>query len=448
MIENTNLNCKPRLGFWALWNISFGFFGVQIAYALQSANVSRIFATLGADPHTLSYFWILPPLAGIIVQPIVGSLSDHTWTRFGRRIPYLFVGSLLAVVVMFLLPNAGSFTHYMSAMMFGLIALMLLDTSINMAMQPFKMLVGDMVNEEQKGLAYSIQSFLCNAGSLVGYLFPFIFALLGIQNIAAPGMVPDTVIYSFYVGAIILIYTSVKVKEMPPKEFEKFHGITAEEKKEKSDFISLLVHAPKVFWTVGLVQFFCWAAFMYMWTYTNGAIAQNVWGTGDTASAGYQEAGNWVGVLFAVQAIGSVCWALVLPLFRSRKGAYSLSLLLGGIGFISTFFVHNQYLLFISFALVGFAWAAMLAMPFTILTNSVSGKNMGAYLGLFNGTICVPQIVAALVGGSLLHAVGGKQIGMLVLAGVLLIIGAACVFIIKETYSHPTEGCEVAKTEN
>lgn len=452
MIENINLNCKPRLGFWALWNISFGFFGVQIAYALQSANVSRIFATLGADPHTLSYFWILPPLAGIIVQPIVGSLSDHTWTRFGRRIPYLFVGSLLAVVVMFLLPNAGSFTHYMSAMMFGLIALMLLDTSINMAMQPFKMLVGDMVNEEQKGLAYSIQSFLCNAGSLVGYLFPFIFALLGIQNIAAPGMVPDTVIYSFYVGAIILIlcviYTSVKVKEMPPKEFEKFHGITAEEKKEKSDFISLLVHAPKVFWTVGLVQFFCWAAFMYMWTYTNGAIAQNVWGTGDTASAGYQEAGNWVGVLFAVQAIGSVCWALVLPLFRSRKGAYSLSLLLGGIGFISTFFVHNQYLLFISFALVGFAWAAMLAMPFTILTNSVSGKNMGAYLGLFNGTICVPQIVAALIGGSLLHAVGGKQIGMLVLAGVLLIIGAACVFIIKETYSHPTEGCEVAKTEN
>ena len=213
-------------------------------------------------------------------------------------------------------------------------------------------------------------------------------------------------------------------------------------------FISLLKHAPKVFWTVGLVQFFCWAAFMYMWTYTNGAIAQNVWGTGDTASAGYQEAGNWVGVLFAVQAIGSVCWALVLPLFRSRKGAYSLSLLLGGIGFISTFFVHNQYLLFISFALVGFAWAAMLAMPFTILTNSVSGKNMGAYLGLFNGTICVPQIVAALVGGSLLHAVGGKQIGMLVLAGVLLIIGAACVFIIKETYSHPTEGCEVAKTEN
>ena len=425
MVEMNNLTSKPRLSFWTLWNISFGFFGVQIAYALQSANVSRIFATLGADPHSLSYFWILPPLAGIVVQPIVGSLSDRTWTRFGRRIPYLFIGSLVAVLVMCMLPNAGSFTHYINAMLFGVIFLMLLDTSINMAMQPFKMLVGDMVNEEQKGLAYSIQSFLCNAGSLVGYLFPFIFALIGLQNTAAPGMVPDTVIYSFYIGAV-----------MPPKEFEAFHGITAAEKKEKSDFIHLLVRAPKVFWTVGLVQFFCWAAFMYMWTYTNGAIAHQVWGTTDTASEGYQAAGNWVGVLFAVQAIGSVIWAVVLPMFRSRKLAYSLSLFIGGIGFISTLFVHNQYALFASYFLIGFAWAAMLAMPFTILTNSVSGKNMGAYLGLFNGTICVPQIVAALVGGSLLHLVGGQQVGMLALAGGLLIAGALCVFIIKETYSH------------
>lgn len=443
MAEMNSLTCKPRLSFWTLWNISFGFFGVQIAYALQSANVSRIFATLGADPHSLSYFWILPPLAGIIVQLIVGSLSDRTWTRFGRRIPYLFIGSLVAVLVMCMLPNAGSFTHYINAMLFGVIFLMLLDTSINMAMQPFKMLVGDMVNEEQKGLAYSIQSFLCNAGSLVGYLFPFIFALIGLQNTAAPGMVPDTVIYSFYIGAVILIacviYTTVKVKEMPPKEFEAFHGITAAEKKEKSDFVHLLVRAPKVFWTVGLVQFFCWAAFMYMWTYTNGAIAHQVWGTTDTASAGYQAAGNWVGVLFAVQAIGSVIWAVILPMFRSRKLAYALSLFIGGVGFISTLFIHNQYLLFISYFLVGCAWAAMLAMPFTILTNSISGKNMGAYLGLFNGTICIPQIVAALVGGALLHLVGGQQVGMLVLAGVLLIAGAACVFIIKETYSRHEE---------
>ena len=438
------MKVKPDLSFWKLWNISFGFFGVQIAYALQSANISRIFATLGADPHNLSYFWILPPLAGIIVQPIIGSASDKTWTRFGRRIPYLFIGSLVAVLVMCLLPNAGSFGMAIStAMIFGLISLMFLDTSINMAMQPFKMLVGDMVNEKQKGLAYSIQSFLCNAGSLMGYLFPFLFTWIGINNVAAKGTVPDSVIYSFYIGSAILmlcvIYTSVKVKEMPPKEFEEFHGITADEKQEKTDFISLLKHAPKVFWTVGLVQFFSWAAFMYMWTYTNGAIADTVWNTTNVQNAGYQEAGNWVGVLFAVQAIGAVLWAVILPLFKSRKLAYSLSLLLGGCGFVSTLFFTDQYLLFISYLLIGCAWAAMLAMPFTILTNSISGKNMGAYLGLFNGTICIPQIVAAVVGGGILHLVGGKQINMLVLAGALLMIGACCVYFVKETVVHTND---------
>ena len=230
------MKTKPDLSFWKLWNISFGFFGVQIAYALQSANISRIFATLGADPHSLSYFWILPPLAGILVQPLVGAASDKTWCRFGRRIPYLFIGSLVAVLVMCLLPNAGSFGMSVStAMVFGLFALMFLDTSINMAMQPFKMMVGDMVNEKQKGLAYSIQSFLCNAGSLVGYLFPFLFAWVGLKNTAAQGVIPDTVIWSFYIGAAILIlcviYTSVKVKEMPPKEYAEYHGITQEEEK-------------------------------------------------------------------------------------------------------------------------------------------------------------------------------------------------------------------------
>lgn len=435
------MKIKPDLSFWKLWNISFVFFGVQIAYALQSANISRIFATLGADPHNLSYFWILPPLAGIIIQPIVGYASDRTWTRFGRRIPYLFIGSLAAVLVMCLLPNAGSFAHIINAMLFGLIALMFLDTSINMAMQPFKMLVGDLVNEKQKGLAYSIQSFLSNAGSLIGYLFPFILTFFHVSNTAPTGIIPDSVIYSFYAGAAILmlcvLFTSLKVKEMPPKEYDEFHGITAAEKKEKSDFISLLKHAPKVFWTVGLVQFFSWAAFMYMWTYTNGAIADTVWNTTDTSSEGYQAAGNWVGVLFAVQAIGSICWSAVLPLFRSIKTAYSLSLLLGGIGFISTLFMHNPYTLFISFILIGFAWAAILAMPFTIITNSISGKNMGAYLGLFNGTICVPQIVAAAIGGILLrNLAGGHQITMLLLAGIFLLIAAACVGLIKETYAE------------
>lgn len=450
------MKTKPDLSFWKLWNISFGFFGVQIAYALQSANISRIFATLGADPHDLSYFWILPPLMGIIVQPIIGTLSDRTWTRFGRRIPYLFVGSLIAVLVMCLLPNAGSFGMSVgAAMIFGLISLMFLDTSINMAMQPFKMMVGDMVNEKQKGLAYSIQSFLCNAGSLVGYLFPFFFTAIGISSVAPEGVIPDSVIYSFYIGAIILIlcviYTSVTVKEMPPKEYAEFHGIKESDEKERPNMIKLLIHAPKTFWTVGLVQFFCWAAFMYMWTYTNGAIAETVFDAPfksvgdtlvlDTASKQYQAAGDWVGVLFAVQAIGSVLWAVVLPLFRNRKMAYSLSLVLGGIGFVSTLYMTTPYELFISYFLIGFAWAAMLAMPFTILTNSLSGKNMGAYLGLFNGTICVPQIVAALIGGLLVKwltpADGiAPQDYMLVLSGVLLFAGALAVWIIKETHGE------------
>ncbi|MBO4945100.1 MAG: SLC45 family MFS transporter [Muribaculaceae bacterium] len=437
------MNEKRSLSFKSLFDLSFGFFGVQIAYALQSANISRIFATLGADPHSLSYFWILPPLMGIVVQPIIGIASDRTWCRLGRRLPYLLIGALVAVIVMCLLPNSGSFGLSVSgAMVFGFVVLMFLDTSINMAMQPFKMLVGDMVNEKQKGLAYSIQSFLCNAGSLVGYLAPLILTAIGISNMAPKGQVPASVTYSFYIGAIILIlcviYSFSTIREMPPKEYAEFHGYRAEEgkKQEKVNIFRLLRNAPRTFWTISLVQFFCWAAFLYMWTYTNGAIARSVWHTADVSSAAYQEAGNWVGTLFAVQAVGSVLWAVVIPMFRSHKVVYSLSLLIGAAGFISTMFIDNKYVLFVSFLLIGCAWAAMLALPFTILTNSLSGKNMGTYLGLFNGSICLPQIVAAATGGWILHLAGGSQGMMLVIAGVLLILGAGAVWIIRETYGE------------
>ena len=431
---------KPDLSFWKLWNLSFGFFGVQIAYALQSANISRIFATLGADPHNLSYFWILPPLMGILVQPIVGTLSDKTWCRFGRRIPYLFVGATIAVLVMCLLPNAGSLGLTVSgAMLFGLIALMFLDTSINMAMQPFKMLVGDMVNEKQKAKAYSIQSFLCNAGSVAGYIFPFLFTFLGIKNVAEQGVVPDSVIWSFYVGAAILIlcviYTTMKVKEWNPQQYAMYNGVSeeAEMKEEgKSDWISLLKNAPSTFWKVGLVQFFCWAGFLYLWNYSTGAIAETVWNTTDPSSEPFQEAGNWVGILFAVQAVGSVLWAVVLPQFKNTKMAYAVSLIIGGIGFALIPFFHDKYLQFIPFLMIGAGWAAMLAMPFTFVTNALQGYgHMGAYLGLFNGTICIPQIVAAICGGAVLSLVGSHQSDMMIVAGILLICGALSVSIIK-----------------
>jgi maltose/moltooligosaccharide transporter len=528
------MRTKPDLSFWKLWNLSFGFFGVQIAYALQSANVSRIFTTIGADPHDLSYFWILPPLMGLIVQPIVGMLSDKTWTRFGRRLPYLIVGATIAVIVMCLLPNAGSFNFSISqAILFGLIALMLLDTSINMAMQPFKMLVGDMVNEKQKGLAYSIQSFLCNAGSVVGYIFPMLFMWIGIKNTAPEGVVPDTVIWSFYIGAAILllcvIYSLVKIKEWPPKLYNEYNGISDEvEKAPKANVFTLLKNAPSTFWTVGLVQFFCWFAFLFLWTYGTNTVAHNAFQTPevekytgisydgkditgkylvadnatilidngkkadiadqylaehssftlttasivndvngtlemeeasdhqitdsskcqfstkvvlDSTTEQYNKAGNWLGLLFAVQALGSVCWAVVLPRFKSRKFSYTLSLLLGAAGFIMTAFTTDPYLLFVAFILIGCAWAAMLAWPFTILTNSLKGGNIGGYLGLFNCTICIPQIVAALAGGwilSMLSTPGelAPEYLMMAVAGVSLVIGSICVFFIKEGHSE------------
>jgi maltose/moltooligosaccharide transporter len=442
---------QTNLSFAKLFNLSFGFFGVQIAYALQSANISRIFATLGADPHQLSFFWVLPPLMGMIVQPIIGKYSDKTWCSLGRRKPYLLIGAIIAILVMAMLPNAGNFTFTQSvflglnaAMWFGLFSLMFLDTSINIAMQPFKMMVGDMVNEEQKGLAYSIQSFLCNAGNFAGFIFPILFTWIGIANTAPEGVVPDSVKWSFYVGAGILIlcvlYTFFTVKELDPKEYAEFHGIKEEEKQEEASFISLLIKAPSAFWTVGLVQFFCWAAFLFMWTYSNGAIASQCfgWDGVNAADSAFQDAGNWVGVCFAIQAVGSMLWAAFIPFLEKRftmKGAYAISLIVGALGFISCMFVNNQYILLVSYALIGAAWAAMLAIPFTILTNALQGsKSMGYYLGLFNCTICLPQIIAALLGGVLLNLINESQSGMMVAAGVLLVLGALSVYLIKEKH--------------
>lgn len=602
------MKTKPDLSFWKLWNLSFGFFGVQIAYALQSSQVSRIFSTIGADPHDLSFFWILPPLMGLIVQPIVGSASDNTWNRFGRRLPYLILGAAVAIIVMALLPNSGSLGlgltptwlfGFSQAIIFGLVMLMLLDTSINMAMQPFKMLVGDMVNEKQKGLAYSIQSFLCNAGSVVGYLLPFILALF-LSKTAPDGEVPPTVTVAFYIGAVILLlcvfYSFAKIKEWPPHVYNEYNGITEKPKdRKKENMFKLLVKAPSVFWTVGIVQFFCWAAFLYMWSYSTDAIAGHAFNApttqivksikvgnneyemektylfkdqtpiiekgkfklggikvdgqlltpatallnGDTiikdskvyekdgvakyvpmtseikicdsnakliidgkdvpvnqqadlvsayyllqegdqltyaklmsqdrktkeyilsetetvtmpnpsevqfeyktilnaSSKEYQEAGDWNGVLLAVQGVIAVLWAMILPRFKRRKVAYSISLLIGGIGFLSISLFTNQWLLCISYGLAGVAWAAMLAMPFTLLTNALHGNNIGTYLGLFNCTITLPQIVAALVGGAILSlfpvAASGAAatVNMLYVSGILLLLGALSVWIIKE----------------
>src|SRR5699024_9706169 len=430
-----------------IWMINFGFLGVQTAFTLQSSQMSRIFQTLGADPNSLGWFFILPPLAGLLVQPVVGYYSDRTWAPKlgGRRLPYLLLGTLIAVIVMILLPNSGSFGFgygSLAALLFGAITVAFLDVSSNMAMQPFKMMVGDMVNDDQKSYAYGIQSFLSNTGAVIAAVLPFLFAYMGLKNTAAKGVVPQTVVVAFYVGAALLIITSLftifKVKEYDPETYALYHGISTEANEEKVSWIQLLKTAPKAFWTVTLVQFFCWFAFQYLWTYSAGAIAKNVWDTTNATSAGYQAAGNWYGVLAAVQSIAAVVWSYVLAKVPNKyhKLGYAGSLLLGAFGFISVFFIHDQWTLIISYILVGIAWAGMNTYPLTIVTNALSGKHMGTYLGLFNGSICLPQIVASLLSFALFPLFGNSQVNMFILGGIVLALGALSVGTIKETYAE------------
>ena len=428
-----------------IWMINFGFLGVQTAFTLQSSQMSRIFQTLGADPNSLGWFFILPPLAGLLVQPVVGYYSDRTWAPKlgGRRLPYLLLGTLIAVIVMILLPNSGSFGFgygSLAALLFGALTVAFLDVSSNMAMQPFKMMVGDMVNDDQKSYAYGIQSFLSNTGAVIAAVLPFLFAYMGLKNTAAKGVVPQTVVVAFYVGAALLVITSLftifKVKEYDPETYAMYHGISTEANEEKVSWIQLLKTAPKAFWTVTLVQFFCWFAFQYLWTYSAGAIAENVWHTTHATSQGYQAAGNWYGVLAAVQSIAAVVWSYVLAKVPNKyhKAGYFSSLLLGALGFLSIFFVSNQYVLIVSYILVGIAWAGINTYPLTIVTNALSGKHMGTYLGLFNGSICLPQIVASLLSFGLFPLLGGHQANMFLAAGIVLALGAFSVLLIKETH--------------
>ena len=428
-----------------IWMINFGFLGVQTAFTLQSSQMSRIFQTVGADPNSLGWFFILPPLAGLLVQPVVGYYSDRTWAPKlgGRRLPYLLLGTLIAVIVMILLPNSGSFGFgygSLAALLFGAITVAFLDVSSNMAMQPFKMMVGDMVNDDQKSYAYGIQSFLSNTGAVIAAVLPFLFAYMGLKNTAAKGVVPQTVVVAFYVGAALLIITSLftifKVKEYDPETYALYHGISTEANEEKVSWIQLLKTAPKAFWTVTLVQFFCWFAFQYLWTYSAGAIAENVWHTTNATSQGYQAAGNWYGVLAAVQSIAAVVWSYVLAKVPNKyhKAGYFSSLLLGALGFLSIFFVSNQYVLIVSYILVGIAWAGINTYPLTIVTNALSGNHMGTYLGLFNGSICLPQIVASLLSFGLFPLLGGHQANMFLAAGIVLALGAFSVLLIKETH--------------
>jgi maltose/moltooligosaccharide transporter len=435
---------KPKLSFWQILNLSFGFLGVQIGYSLQNGNTSRILEALGADVHSIGYFWLAAPLAGLIVQPIIGLSSDKTWTRLGRRIPFILVGAIISALAMFFMPNAGNFTNLLPPLVFGAVMLLLMDTSFNITMQPFRALVGDMVNDEQKNLGYSLQSALINFGAVFGSLLPWILTKANVANVPAEGQkVADSVIWSFYIGGSILLlsvlWTVFRTKEYAPKEHAEYNNIDldAPESKEKSNLFTLISNAPKIFWQLGVVQFFSWFSLFLMWVYTTRAIANQVWGPEavDAKSLGFNEAGDWTGVMFAFYSAIAAIFALLIPSIAKvigRKKTYSFSLLLGGIGLISMILIHDKNLLLLSMIGVGFAWAAILAIPYAMLSSSLPAEKMGVYMGLFNGTITIPQIAAGLLGSTLIALFGGAPIMIIVIAGISMAIAGLAVFAVKE----------------
>ncbi len=429
-----------------MWNVSFGFLGVQFGFALQNGNVSRILQAFGADIHHLGFFWLAAPIAGIIIQPIIGGASDNSWFKYlpggrkGRRLPFILIGALAAMAAMFLMPNAGLFTAFIPAMFFGAMMLLLMDASFNVTMQPFRALVGDMVPKKQRDKGYAIQSFLINTGAVVGSLLPFILTHLGVAN--EPGVgekVAPSVTWSFYIGGAALIltvlWTAFRTKEYSPEEYKEFHPVPEGKKeKKKMNLISLLVNMPKPMIQLALVQFFSWVAFYFMWVYATPAVAEHIWHSTDAQSLAYNEAGNWVGVLFAAYSLFAALFSIVMAGLVERfgrKSVYATALVLGGIGLAAFPFIHDKYTLIIAMAGVGIAWAAILSMPFAILSEVLPSDKMGVYMGIFNFTIAGPQILAGLFGASIATAMGAP-IWIIFAAGICLLLGALSVALVKQ----------------
>lgn len=441
----------PKLTFWQIWNLSFGFLGVQFGFALQNGNVSRILANLGADLHSLPLFWLAAPLMGLIIQPIVGAASDKTWNRLGRRLPFILAGAIISVSAMILMPNSAVVAAIMPPIVFGAIMLAVMDGSFNVTFQPFRALVADMLPEEQRTFGYSIQSFLINTGAVLGSVLPYILTWVGVSNSAEAGHVPDSVIWSFYIGGTVLIITVlttvIMTKEYSPKEFAEYNSNTAEETEAegKESFLETLKKIPTTMWQLAVVQLFSWFALYLMWVYSTPAIARHFWGVTDSVSIDFNNAANWVGVIFGAYSLVAAIYSVIMPYFArvtSRKFVYATSLIAGGIGYVSMLFFGgtsggaNSSLLFISMIGVGMAWAAILAMPYAILSSSIPQSKMGVYMGIFNFTIAGPQILSGLLGGQIINFVPDKNpIYILVLAGVCMLIAAVAVFFVEDKSS-------------
>lgn len=430
---------KPKLSFWQIWNLSFGFLGVQIGYSLQNSNTSSIFESLGADVSHLSYFWLAAPLAGMIIQPIIGLFSDGTWTRLGRRIPYILGGSIVSALALALMPNCPRLLAFAPLAM-GAFILLFMDLSFNVTMQPFRALVADMLDDRQKTQGYVVQTFLINLGAVIGAILPLIMTQLGVSDEAEPGSVPEHIAYSYLIGGAILLLTvlvtSFKTREYPPEEFARYNDLKPEPEGPRPGFMTLMRNIPQAMVRLGVTQFFSWAALFLMWTYLKPAITGVVTdhATGEILSAGATQ--TWVGVLNGTYPIPACIAALFLGRIAARWGnrpVYAACLLLGAAGFAGLCLLHNQYALMIPMVGIGIAWAGILAMPYAILSRAVEPRHMGVYMGIFNFTITIPQIVIGLTGGAIVkYCFASNAVWMLALAGLFMLLAALSVGFVRE----------------
>ena len=447
---------KPKLSMRAIINLSMGFMGIQMGFGLQNGNASRILANFGADVHQLSWFWIVAPLTGLIVQPIIGHMGDNTWGKLGRRKPYFLVGAILASLGLIFLPNANivagesmsaaDFIGISAILWIGIAFLALMDVSFNISMEPFRALVGDMLPKSQGTLGFGVQTILISAGAILGSFMPWILTnWFGVANVAPEGSVTPNVIWSFYVGAFILmatiLYTIATVKEYPPAEFHKYQGGDGELKPKKSPMSDIFRDAwkmPTRMKRLGLVQFFSWFGLFTMWVYTTSALATHHYGLdpSDTHSLGFNTAGDQASFLFGWYNAFALGFAFLLnPLAKatSRKFVHIIALLSGGVGLVSMYFISDPYWLILSMVGIGFAWASILSMPYALLIDSLPPAKMGVYMGIFNFFIVIPQIINALIGGPIVHALfDDYAIYYLAFGGVLFILAALLTLRIKE----------------
>jgi maltose/moltooligosaccharide transporter len=422
---------KPQLTFWQIWNMSFGFLGIQFGFALQNSNYARIFQTLGAEVNQLAILLIAAPVTGLVVQPIIGYMSDHTWNRWGRRRPYFFVGAILASLALIGFPNSSSLW-----IAFGMLGIM----------EPFRAFVGDMLPKEQVTQGYAFQTFFIGVGGVAASVLPWVFAnWLHVANTAEVGKVPDSVTYSFYAGAIAffvtVLWTVLKTKEYSPEQMHAYHTEVDELEEKHSatglaGFFKDYRNMPKIMVQLSFVQFFTWFTWFAMWSATTAAFTQHIYHSSDTTSALFNEGANWVGICYAIKDGGSAIFAFLLPFIAartSRKATHMICLAIGGLSFMSIYFISTPSLLPLPFLGVGLAWASTLSMPYAILACTIPAKKMGMYMGMFNMSIAIPQIVAAgTLGFFLTHLFEGKAIMMLVLGGASMLIAAALSMWVKE----------------